>query len=241
MHRTLLATAMLVGCGLIASAMAGPLAEDAVSQPAAPRAIVGKSLDFSPESRMEGNQAIDDATAAALIGAISSQFSERQVEVKLDKVDVAPVSIIQRDIRGTGRLLIGKDDVWIPFRFNALYDTEQASVGYPDLTLGSDDPGQLALADSALTKKLAVEVDRRLHQEFAQQPARIALETVHVIPAGNRYLRLQAIGTADFGRDGATGAGVQALYDLRTGEWLQVNYELGANSNRSLDNSVASR
>ena len=239
MRRTLLATATLLGCALIASAVAapGPGTERSTLQ-----AIVGKSLDLAPQSRMEGNQAIDDATAAALIGAISSQFGERTVEVKLDKVVVTPAGIIQRDLHGAGRLLIGKDGTWIPFRFTALYDTEQASVGSPDLVLGGDQSGQATLADSTITRKLTAEVDRRLHHEFAQQPAHLALETVHVVPAGNRYLRLQANGTAQFGREGATQAGVQALYDARTGNWLQVTYELGTTSDHpSLGNAVASR
>ncbi|MEO6264689.1 MAG: hypothetical protein ABIO58_07005, partial [Luteimonas sp.] len=226
--------AMLVGCGLIASAVAasGPATE----------AIVGKSLDLAPESRMEGNQAIDDATAAALIGAISSQFGERTVQVKLDKVDVAPAGIIQRDIHGVGRLLIGNDDAWIPFRFDALYDTEQASVSYPDLTLGGDEAGQPVSADSAMARQLTAEVDRRLREEFAQQPARIALDTVRLVQAGKRYVRLEASGTADFGREGATAAGVQALYDVRSGDWLRVSYELGATTNRSaLPDAVATR
>ncbi len=239
MRRTLLSTATLLGCALIASAVAAP---GPGTEHSTPQAIVGKSLDLAPQSRMEGNQAIDDATAAALIGAISGQFGERAVEVKLDKVEVTPAGIIQRDLYGTGRLLIGKDGTWIPFRFTALYDTEQASVGSPDLILGGDHSGEATLADSTMTRKLTAEVDRRLHQEFAQQPAHIALDTVHIVPAGNRYLRLQANGTAQFGREGATEAGVRALYDVRTGSWLQVSYELGTASDRSsLGNAVAIR
>jgi hypothetical protein len=239
MRRTLLATATLLGYALFASAVSasGPGA----AHPSLP-AIVGKSLDLAPQSRMEGNQAIDDATAAALIGAISNQFGERTVEVKLDKVVVTPAGIIQRELHGAGRLLIGKDAIWIPFRFTAIYDTEQASVGYPDLVLGGGPSGQTALADATMTRKLTVEVDRRLHQEFAQQPVHIALDKVHVVPAGDRYLRLQANGTAQFGSEGATEAGVQALYDVRTGNWLQVSYELGTTSDRpSRGNAIASR
>ena len=191
---------------------------------------------------MEGREAIDDATAAALIGAISSQFDERTVEVKLDNVEITPAGMIQRDLHGAGRVMIGEGSAWIPFRFSALYDTEQASVGYPDLVLGGDPSGQAALADATMTRKLSVEVDRRLRQEFAQQPAHVALETVHVFPAGGRYLRLQANGTAQFGREGATEAAVQALYDVRTGNWLQISYELGTASDRpSLGNAVANR
>ena len=221
MRRTLLCTATFLGCILIASAGASP------SSSAAPQVVVGKSLDLAPQSRAEGDQAIDDATAAALIGAISGEFGEHSVQVKLDTVEVLPAGIIQRDLHGAGRVMIGSDGSWIPFQFTALYDTEKASVGYPDLVLGGAPTARTANADAAMTRKLAAEVDRRLHQEFAHQSPRIALDTVHVTPAGGRYLRLQANGTATFGREGSTGAGVRALYDARSGHWVQVSYDLG--------------
>jgi hypothetical protein len=195
--------------------------------------VVGHSLHPAPQSRMEGNQAIDDAAAAALIGAISGQFGERKVEVKLDTVEATPAGLIQRDIRGTGRLLIGQDDTWIPFRFHVLYDTEQASAGYPDLVLGSDQPGKSMPADAAIAKRLAAEVDMRLRDEFAGQPVSFTMDSVRVQPAGTRYLRLQANGIAQFGREGDASAAVRALYDIRTGEWLRLDYELGATANRS--------
>ena len=131
MGRPLLTIGLLACGGLLASVVG-----------AAPPAVVGTSLHPAPQSRMEGNQAVDDATAAALIGAISDQFSERNVEVKLDTVRIAPAGIVQREISGQGRLLLGATEDWIPFRFKALYDTEQASVGNPDLTLGDDAPGR---------------------------------------------------------------------------------------------------
>jgi hypothetical protein len=204
--------------------------------------VVGHALDLAPQSRMEGNQAIDDATAAALIGAISSQFGEHQVEVKLDSVSVAPAGLIQRDIRGSGRLLIGQDTTWIPFRFKALYDTEQASVGYPALTLGSDQPGKSLSTDATIARRLVAEVDARLRDEFTGQPASFTMDSVRAEPAGTRYLRLQASGVAQFGHEGDASAGVRALYDIRTGDWLQLEYELGATANRTAGmDSVALR
>lgn len=228
-RRTILATVILANIMIL-----GGLTASATAASSAPQAIVATSLDPTPQSRMEGNQAIDDATAAVLIGAISNQFGERNVEVKLDQVGIMPAGIIQRDIHGTGRLLLGSDDVWIPFAFTALYDTEKNSVGYPDLTLGSNDPAQLVSAHSAMGRKLTVEVDRRLRAEFAQQPAHVALDNVQWVKTADRYLTMKANGTADFGTEGTTDAGVQALYDLRSGQWLRVSYELGATANRAM-------
>jgi hypothetical protein len=227
----LLSLMLLAGAGLVASA--------APSETQAPQAIVAKALDATPESRMEGDQAIDAAVAAALIGAISSEFDERRVEVKLDRVEVAPAGLVQRDVRGTGWLMIGSDEGWIPFEFAALYDTDSSSVDYPALTLGGT--GQAVAADAGLTRRLANEVDRRLGIEFAEQPVELILDSVRLLPAGRHYLRLDANGIADFGAEGSTQAGVQALYDPRNGEWLRVSYELGAAANRGIDQAVALR
>jgi hypothetical protein len=227
----LLSLMLLAGAGLVASA--------SPSGTQAPQAIVAKALDTTPESRMEGDQAIDAAVAAALIGAISSEFEERRVELKLDRVEVAPAGLVQRDVRGTGRLMIGSDEGWIPFEFAALYDTELSSVDYPALTLGGT--GQAVAADAGLTRRLANEVDRRLGIEFAEQPVELILDSVRLLPAGRHYLRLDANGIADFGAEGSTQAGVQALYDPRNGEWLRVSYELGAVANRGIERAVALR
>jgi hypothetical protein len=238
MGRSILTIALLAGGGLLGSAVtASP-----------PAAVVGTASQAAPQSRAEGNQAVDDATAAALIGAISGQFDERNIAVKLDKVDIEPAGIIQRDISGHGRLLIGKDAEWIPFDFKALYDTEQATVGYPDLTLGGSEPGHAVAVGSALGRALRSQVDQRLRSEFASQPSQFAVDSIQSVSAGARYVRIDAIGTADFGAEGKTSAGVHALYDPRTQQWLRLTYELGATANRApstpaIDsvNTVASR
>jgi hypothetical protein len=228
----LLSLVLLVGAGLVASA---------APSGTRPQAIVAKALDTTPQSRVEGDQAIDAATAAALIGAISSEFDERRVEVKLDRVEIDPAGFVQRDVRGVGRLAIGDDEDWIPFRFAALYDTTSSSVDYPALTLGDAGPGQPVVADAGLARRLADEVARRLDAEFAGQPVRLALDNVRLQPAGRHYLRLDANGIAGFGAEGSTAAGVQALYDPRNGEWLRVHYELGASANRAGDRAVVLR
>ncbi len=233
MAHSLLPAAFLIGCGLMVGAAASP--------PATPT-VVGRSLGAAPQSRMEGTQAIDDAMAAAVIGAISGEFSERDVQVKLDQVSVAPAGMAQRDLSGAGRLLIGKDAQWIPFHFTALYDTAQASVSNPGLTLGGGGEGHAATIQSSMGRRLTGAVDARLHAEFGQQPSRFAPESVRVIPLGARYLRVEASGLADFGPDGTTPAGVHGLYDQRNGRWVRLAYELGATADRTPPASaVASR
>lgn len=236
MRRTSIAIATLFGCGLLASAIA--------SQPAAspPKAIQAVAIDSKPESRVEGEQAIDAAVAAAVIGAISTRFGERTVEVKLDEVLATPVSLVETNVAGAGRLQFGGDEEWIPFRFATLYDTASATVTAPRLTIGADEPGQEIAPDSAMARQLADEVDARLRDEFAQQPTAIVLDKVTMLAAGKRYIRVEAIGTADFGREGATAANVEALYDRRKHQWLRVDYELGGSAQRgALQARVAGR
>jgi hypothetical protein len=219
MIRTAIAAALLLGAGSI------------VGTPPVPAAgatrVVGTTLAPGPATREEGRQAVDDATAAALIGAISTQFEHRKVEVQLGRIDVAPAGFVQRDLSGTGRLRIGSDADWLAFRFRALYDTEQASVDSPQLTLGSDQPGTLLADRSPVVRQLDAELSRRFHDEFAHQPARIALGAVRSLPAGDHYLQLQARGTARFGGEGQADADIRAFYDTRTGDWLQLDYALG--------------
>src|SRR4249919_3220802 len=72
MLRIVIATTLLLGAGSIAGAPA--------------TSVIGKALAPAPQSRAEAVVDIDDATAAALIGAISSQFGERAVQVRLGRV-----------------------------------------------------------------------------------------------------------------------------------------------------------
>ena len=213
MLRIVIASMLLLGGGSIAGM-------PAIS-------VTGKALAPPPQSRAEAVVAIDDATAAALIGAISSQFGERAVQVRLGEVRATSAGIVQRDLHGTGQLQLGRDPVWIPFRFRALYDTEQASVGSPTLTLGEGTPSHVLARNDAVAQALADEVGRRLHREFTQQATDIRLDDVRSAPAGAGYLRLEANGTALFGGDGRAATRIRALYDPRNGDWLQLNYDLG--------------
>lgn len=201
--------------------------------------VIGKALGPPAQSRAEAAEVIDDATAAALIGAISSQFDGRSVQVRLGRVEVTSAGIVQRELHGAGLLQLGRDPLWIPFRFRALYDTEQARVGCPALTLGDDAPSRMVGRDGVIARALAHEVRRRLQREFAQQATDIRLDDVRTASAGGGYLRLQADGIARFGGD-RTATRIRALYDPHNDEWLQLDYELGVAGAHS-GNAVASR
>lgn len=194
----------------------------------APRVLQGQALDEHPESRIEASQSIDAALAAALIGAISGQFDERKVAVKLDRVETEPLSLVDLRVEGDGRLRIGDDEEWLPLRFAAMYDGVDATVVQPRLTIGDDGEGEEVAIASPLAQSLHDQVAAGLQREFVQQPARLHIDRVRKLPAGRRYARLEGVGTVDFEEQGSSVATIRALYDRDSRAWLQVGYELGA-------------
>lgn len=197
----------------------------------APTTIQATSLDSRPESRMEGDDAMDAAVAAAVIGAMVEQFDEQEVTVTLDQVAVDPASVRDRTVSGEGRLQIGDEKDWIPFKFSALYDTVATSVSYPRLNIGGTPEGREVAAESTMAIALSDKVDAALHEEFPEQAVAVLMEHVTTMPVGKRYLQVNGVGTADFGTEGTTAAQVEALYDRKNGQWLRVDYELGTTAN----------
>lgn len=234
MTRSSLTLALLMACGIGASALASQAQNPPPQQPVV---IVGQALGEKPESRSEAHEAIDGAAAAAVIGAISRQFGEQSVEVKLDHVDVLQANLQERVLRGNGRLQIAGQDEWLAFKFDALYDTEQASVYYPRLTIGSEDSSMDA--DSALARSLSKHAQYALGEEFAQQSVALSLADITARNAGKRYVQVRATGVARFEGEGGAEALVTAVYDRKQARWLQVDYELGSSSSQALGESVA--
>ncbi len=236
MTRSSLSLAMLLACGIGATALASQVQRQSPSR--TPVVVVGQALGEKPESRAEGREAIDGAAAAAVIGAIARQFGEQAVEVKLDKVNVMQANLHERVLRGNGRLQIGGQHEWLDFSFDALYDTEQASVYYPRLAIGSN--GESMNADSALARSLAKRAQNALGEEFAQQVVALSLDDISTRNAGTRYMQVRATGVAQFEGEGAAEALVTAVYDRKQAKWLQVDYELGSSASQALVEPMAS-
>lgn len=217
MPRALLAVLLASLCGIAASTV---IARDA-------SVLQGRAV-APPESRVEGRDALDAALAAAVIGAVGAQFQEADVSVTLGRVDVTPASLQDRTLSGHGRIRLGSDPTWIPFGFEALYDTASASVSYPRLVLGSTRPGRELGAGSTLAHELATQVRAGLRREFEGQPVAFDVERVVSHPAGQRFVHLKATGTVDFGSEGEAPARIDALYDSRARRWVRVGYDLVA-------------
>lgn len=226
MRRSALTLALAIVCGLTMSTVVAQGEGDGT-----PVAIRAQSSDPSPQSRIEGDEAMDGAIAAAVIGAVARQFGENEVGVKLDDVAVVPASLRDRNVSGDGRLQIGDDETWIPFSFMVLYDTSTTAVSHPYLVIGDGRDGKTVAADSKIALTLANRVDAALKDEFAQQPVHLRIDRVTTSNAGTRYMRVQGIGSADFGAEGATATRIEALYDRRDERWVRVDYELGTTAN----------
>lgn len=228
MRRSVLTIALASLCGLAVAS--------AVSQ--APD-VVARATERAPTSRVEGDQVMDAAVATAVIAAIGRQFGEDRVAVRLDQVAVKPASIRDRTVDGFGRLQLGSDATWIPFRFEALYDTESTVVSAPRLVLGEAQPGNELEVNSDIARALAQRVDRALSDEFAQQPFELVIDRVATSKAGQRLVQVRGTGTVDFGVEGATAAQINALYDPVEARWLRVEYELGTTANWNVEPDAA--
>lgn len=193
---------------------------------------IGAAALTDPATRSEAAEAVDSATAAALIGAIATHFGEEDVGVRLDRVTMDAASIRDRTVTGEGRVRIGSREEWIPFRFQALYDTQTTEVVSPILELGPDRTDFETVADgSDVALALDAGVAGALAAEFPSQPVHWNADHVRAAPLAGSLLKVQATGTADFDAEGLTKARVEALYDRASGRWLSIDYELGAGAN----------
>lgn len=222
--RTAIASVALAAAGAVGAFSTTPAS---LQDPQPAPIFLAAALDPAAESRGEGDLAMDDAVAASLVGAITLQFPKHKVEVKLDKLGVAPLSLRDRAVSGEAQVRIGNDEAWIPVAFNALYDTQDAVVTQPHLVFGSDAPASMLPRDSELLHGLSQQVNEALAGEFGQQAAQMRIEHASSSPAGERYLHVQAVGQATFEGEGDARARIEGLYDRTTGSWLRVNYDLG--------------
>ena len=226
MRRNPLAIVLTSVVGLSVVILAGNIEGAGAAQPV--QKIEAEALGPKPVSRVEAQQAMDSAIAAALIGAVSQQFNERAIEVKLTTMGVTDASFRDRQLQGRGEIRIGDDPTWIAFQYEALFDTQESTVSYPRLVLGAGQGGQPVAVSSPLARQLGTRATAALVDEFAQQPVSLSLKDVRMSPAGSRYLQVEATGTADFGIEGNTAAQVHGLYDQKSERWVRVSYELGA-------------
>ena len=218
---SLLFAGLLTGLGLLALPVA-----DAGQPGTQPQAATFQAQALStPQSRIEAETVLDDSIAGALVGAIVTSFDERNVQVRLDGVDLAPLDLEQSQASGHGMLKLGNAAEWIPFRFSALYDTVDNTASMPRLQIGGDTPVAI-IDDGRVGPTLVSHLAERLQSEFPQQQPQVSLDALRMQSAADGVASIEATGHVDFGVDGRALAQVHALYDQRQQRLLRVDYQL---------------
>jgi hypothetical protein len=185
--------------------------------------IGAKSVEASP-SPAAAKAASARAQAALLVAAIKDQFPGHAVDVALAAPTLADDGPSQQQMQALARVRID-GSAPMPVRASALYDRETRSIATPSLWF--EGTGEQP-ASGTMRRDLAAAATRRLDAEFAGQPLSLALLDAEAVAVGGRYLRVVARGTTDFGDEGRAATTIEALYDPRNGEWLRLDYALGA-------------
>lgn len=220
------ALALIAGLALAGASAAGVPTADAgsVGAVASPAASV-------PESGPGPRAVMQDAVAAVVVVALTEQFDGKSVSVNIDSYDVQVVGARERMVSGSGRVDVGGDArEAIGFRYRALYDALTDSAAYPSITVGGSHEGveRSVPNDATLVTELDGRVASQLSGQLGGKPVWLQLDRIESFESGDRYVRIEAEGLADFGVEGNAPARVEGLYDRLKAAWLRVHYELGS-------------
>lgn len=185
----------------------------------------------APKPSKAADQALDDAVASVVVVALTEQFDGQSVSVEIDSHDVEVTGARERLVSGQGRLRLGTGDDWIAFGYRTLYDTLSGNASYPAITMGGAGGAERSVPnDATLIRQLDDRVAAALSKELGGKPVWLQLDSIETFESGERYVRIQAAGLADFGVDGSTPARLEALYDRKKDAWLRLDYQLGRDS-----------
>jgi len=223
MRQPALLIATLTGSLLFGASVSGALQAPALAAPAlAPQATnAAASARATPDEQGAVSQG---PQARALAVAIAAQFPGHAVEVAVDTPLISDTGPAQQQVEALARVRIDGSAPML-VRATALYDREARNADAPSLWFEGSGEHEVS---GATQRGLAAAAARRLDAEFAGQPVTLAIDDARAAPVGGRYLRVVARGTADFGSEGRADTTIEALYDPRTGEWLRLDYALGA-------------
>lgn len=231
MHRLLLA--MLLGTVSFAAASVGTYA----AIPAMPIVVQGKSKSTVGEGLahpqdLQAQQAIDEATAAALIGALQSRFPGIDFQLRLGDTRTERVSLRDIALQGEAKLRFADARHWLPLRFEALYDTSEMRVESPHITLGAESSATAPDAGSLPLARLQAELDTAMDAEYQSNRVDVALQHARIVDDdGTRYI-VQATGQAVFDGVERLPLTVRAFFDRTSGRWLDPQYALDENGGR---------
>ena len=186
-------------------------------------AAVARNAGLSEDARAQ--QAIDAATAAALIGALQSRFDGYDVQLRLGDMRSERVSLRDIALNGEASMRLGNNDAWLPIRFEALYDTSEQAVLSPNIVLGAT----LASAQSARDlplRGLQAQVALAMDAEYASNKVDFALADARVVGDDGVRLVVQGDGVVRFDGKDRMAVTLQALYDRSGKRWLDAQYAL---------------
>ena len=192
----------------------------------------GKVVDTSLAVDLAAQQAIDAATAAALIGALQTRFEGEEIEVRLGGTRSERVSLRDIALKGEASLRFGDSRSWLPLRFEALYDTSAMVVESPHITLGAE------VADARPARALPLaqlqgQLDAAVGAEYQSNTVDVKLGSARIVDNDGRRYIVQADAVARFDDAEDVPMVVRALYDRRTGRWLDPQYDF-ADSGQAL-------
>ena len=177
------------------------------------------------------SEALREALAAALLADAQQSFSA----INSDALELGEVQLVQTDtarwaVSGEGALLQGKErPERIGFRFQAEFDAALASLGQPRLQLGGVEPGERYVPnDPAVIRSLEDALIETFSRDLGEVDARLRLDRIDSVEAGQRLLRVTAEGLADFGLSGTGGTTVDAVFDVAARQWLSLDYTLSS-------------
>jgi hypothetical protein len=192
-------------------------AQDATTRPASATGAASAS---------SGDEVLDNAVAAVVVSALTEQFGDEAISVRLDTMDVRVANPRDRLVSGEGRMRVGDDPEWIPFRYRMVYDTTFASAGRPSLDFAGDRAGEREMPnDATLVRQLDDHVVADLDRQFGTR-TRLQLDRISTVAIGRRFLRIEAGGVADLGLDGTMPVRIVALYDNARSAWQRIDYDL---------------
>lgn len=173
----------------------------------------------------EGVQTINDAAAAAIIGALQTRFDGNSVQFRLGEVLSDRVSLRDIALHGTGEIRFDAGGTWMPISFQALYDTDTQTVQSPNITLGAQRTARVE-ANLPLAA-LQARVDKAISTEFGSQQVRFDLQHATVIGGDGQRVIVEGNGTAMFDGEGREDVTIQGVFDSRSGRWIDASYEFG--------------
>lgn len=215
----------LAACSLIA-ALSWATAAVAVEPMTTPATGSVRAPIPAPGAVQESTD-IERRVAGSVVGTLAERLGGRAVEVRFDGVELVALDQRRQSVSGRGGVRFAGESAWIGFRFSSVYDTLLGQPGRPQVEIGVGGEGRSVPNDGIALRQLEDRMAATL-QEAMATPVRLQLDRVETFETGQHYLGMDAAGLADFGLDGSRDIRVRALYDRRDGQWLQLDYDLGA-------------